>query len=184
MSSLAHKLARFSVSGTAKVIVWRSTGGVELPLAEGVTVREVSAAQIEEARSMDDEASLAYLRRVMAQGYHAWFAYCDGIVVHRSLIVPGPTTYNLWRWTAKLEVPANEGVIVGCATHPKYRGRGIYPAVLSRLANDERWSGVWSFTDEDNLASRRGFTKAGYHVDHVLTVRAWHGFARVERAAP
>ncbi|HTK31668.1 MAG TPA: hypothetical protein VL332_06870 [Candidatus Saccharimonadaceae bacterium] len=181
MPSLAGKFARFTISGTVRVIVWRSTGGAEVPLYEGVTVREVGADQVDEARSMEDEATLAYLRGVMARGYRMWFAYADGIVVHRSLILPGPTTYNLWHWTAKLDVPAGEGVILGCATHSKYGGRSIYASVLSRIANDKRWSAVWGFTEESNMASRKGLIKAGFHEDHVLTVNAWHGFAKVER---
>jgi ribosomal protein S18 acetylase RimI-like enzyme len=181
MSWLARKLRRFTVSGSATIIVWRSTGGTQCPLSSGVTVRKVTLTDLYDARSMEDDATIEYLRSQMGKGYHAWFAYCDGIVVHRSLLLAGPARYNLWNWTATLQVPEKEGVIFGCATHPDYRGRGIHPYVLSLIANDSTWRAVWSFTDVDNTASNRGFAKAGFHQHYRLLVRSWHGFARVQR---
>jgi RimJ/RimL family protein N-acetyltransferase len=183
MSWLARKLGRFSISGTAKIIVWRSTGELEVPLPEGLTVRKATAADIDAARSLEDDSGIAYLKHVMANGYRAWFGYCDGIVVHRSLMLPGPCSYHLWNWTATLDVPEKEGVILGCVTHPKYGGRGIYAAVLALIARDPEWDAVWGFTEVENMASRKGLTKAGFKEHHTLAVRAWHGFAHVERGS-
>lgn len=181
MSWLARKLKRFSISGKTKIIVWRSTGGTQFPLAPGVAVRKVTLADLYDAKSMEDDSTIEYLRSVIGKGYHAWFAYCDGIVVHRSLMLAGPSRYNLWHWTAGLHVPEKEGVILGCATHKDYGGRGIYASVLSLIANDPTWKAVWGFTEVDNTASQRGLTKAGFREHHTLSVRAWHGFAHVDR---
>ncbi|MBI1798703.1 MAG: hypothetical protein HYR73_03340 [Candidatus Eisenbacteria bacterium] len=132
---------------------------------------------------MDDDSTVEYLHSVMRRGYHAWFAYCDGIVVHRSLLLPGPEAYHLWHHWATLHIPAPDGLILGCATHSSYGGRGIYSAVLAMIANESSWLGKWGFTETSNVASQRALIKAGFQPNHTLTVRAWHGLGRTVRGA-
>jgi RimJ/RimL family protein N-acetyltransferase len=180
-SWITRKLGRFSVTGNTKIIVWRSFGGVELSLPEGVTVREIESGDVAGAASMDEPATVAYLTRIHREGHHIWYAYCDGIVVHRSVLLPGPASYHLWKSWATLHVPPIDGLILGCATHPKYGGRGIYSAVLALIANSPHWQGKWGFTEIENVASQRALIKAGFHQHHTLTVHAWHGIGKTER---
>lgn len=49
-----------------------------------------------------------------------------------------------------------------CWTADQFRGHGIYPAVLSRIALDHPGTRLWMLTDEANAASRRGIEKAGF----------------------
>lgn len=51
-----------------------------------------------------------------------------------------------------------------CWTHPDYRGRGIYPAVLSHIIQKELAGGgtAYMIIHETNEASQHGVAKAGF----------------------
>lgn len=49
-----------------------------------------------------------------------------------------------------------------CWTAAEFRGRGIFPAVLSRIARDNPGKTFWMLTDESNVSSQRGIMKAGF----------------------
>ena len=56
-------------------------------------------------------------------------------------------------------------VIYDCWTAPSHRGMGLYPGVLGTLKNSllDDFPEVWIYCREENVASRRGIEKAGFH---------------------
>jgi len=73
------------------------------------------------------------------------------------------------------------GVHIGpCWTHPDFRGRGLYPWLLTKILRDyqDRASNVYVFTSGGNHASKRGIEKAGGRL-FAKGVKDAHGIYRV-----
>lgn len=49
-----------------------------------------------------------------------------------------------------------------CWTIENYRGKGIYPAVLSKICSDYSDKNVYIFTEKKNIASQKGIEKVGF----------------------
>ncbi len=68
-----------------------------------------------------------------------------------------------------------EAYIWDCATLPAYRGRHLYPALLSHMQRELQRAGfrrIWIGMDADNLPSQAGVALAGFqHVIDILQVR-------------
>ncbi len=68
--------------------------------------------------------------------------------------------------------PTGEAYIWDCLTHPEYRGRRLYSALLTYMCNQLRDSGVrraWIGASLGNQPSLQGFANAGFQP--VITVR-------------
>ncbi len=64
-----------------------------------------------------------------------------------------------------IRLRSHHAYIYDCATHPSYRGRGLYPALLRVMAADlgrGGWSCVWIGTAPGNFTSQRGIVRAGF----------------------
>jgi ribosomal protein S18 acetylase RimI-like enzyme len=106
----------------------------------------------------------------------------------RAYVVEGPTGVVSYGWVtlgdeqiAEIEgtirIPRGDAYIWDCATLPAYRGRGLYPALLAAIARDlaeERLAWAWIAARTENVASLRGFQKAGFRrVADVRYRRLW-----------
>lgn len=95
-------------------------------------------------------------------GDSGYFAYVDGLCVHRSWVKHTPQTVNL-HWALPMELKRNEAFIHYCETAPSARGMNIYPAVLSRICNDFREkASIMISCNVKNSSSIRGIEKAGF----------------------
>ena len=68
-------------------------------------------------------------------------------------------------------------------TPPAYRGLGVMPAAMARIAERASDFGarkVMTFVATDNIASLKGCQRAGFH-PHLLHQRARFGFGLVTR---
>lgn len=84
--------------------------------------------------------------------YFVWCAYDGDDVVHTSYIVPKCMKFPfLTKGTYE---------IGPCKTESAYRGKGIYPAVLSQIVAEV--GKAYMIIDDINTASIRGVTKAGF----------------------
>ncbi len=91
-----------------------------------------------------------------------YFAYVDGLCVHRSWVKHTPQIVNL-HWALPMKLKKSEAFIHYCETAPSARGMHIYPAVLSRICNDFREkASIMISCNAKNSASIRGITKAGF----------------------
>ncbi len=83
-----------------------------------------------------------------------------------------------------IRLQPDEAYIWDCGTPPAYRGRHLYPALLTYILAELHQMGlrcVWVGADSDNIASQKGMVLAGFRpiVDFLLahtsatTSRAW-----------
>lgn len=64
-----------------------------------------------------------------------------------------------------IRLRSHHAYIYDCATHPAYRGRGFYPALLQVMAADlghGGWSCIWIGTAPGNFTSQHGIVRAGF----------------------
>ena len=71
-------------------------------------------------------------------------------------------------------IQPDEFIIFDCLVREDHRGRGIYPAMLSVVMNDQRQRHPWLQTaligvSSVNLSSRRGIVKAGFSLRSSIT---------------
>jgi hypothetical protein len=172
----ARRLMEFSV-GT--VVVFRHTRLVAVACEARVAV--VPPQALADALGMDSEARVEMLQRCAGRGELVYGAYLGGRLMHRSCLQPGP---GIARCEHRVTFPLrrDEAYIHNCRTHPAGRGRGMYPATLSRIARDWKSGGRELFvaTVESNTASMRGIERAGFSMVRrvrslvLFGVRVWH----------
>jgi ribosomal protein S18 acetylase RimI-like enzyme len=88
-----------------------------------------------------------------------------------------------------LTLPPGESYVWDCATVPRFRGRGLYTALLRAVAGTLAAEGqhrAWIGASSTNLASNRTFASVGFRAAaSVVSVRlAGHGVIVRFRAAP
>ena len=85
-----------------------------------------------------------------------YYVQRENDIIHTSYVIPA---------CAKFPFMKKDDLEIGpCYTYPAFRGRGIYPKVLSeicrRKCNDT--SSFYMIVDENNLPSIKGIEKAGF----------------------
>ena len=99
----------------------------------------------------------ALLWNIATMGKAKIYAVYDGEKrVHTSYVVHGNEKFRFLH---------NKDIEIGpCWTHDEYRGRGIYPAVLSYIIKEELAEGgtAYMIIHEKNKASQHGVAKVGF----------------------
>ena len=73
-------------------------------------------------------------------------------------------------------IPDGAYAVISCLTGRDFRGRGIFPSQLQRLAQLEQFGGgIWIWTNESNASSRRAIQKAGGMRVGRLERQSWFG---------
>lgn len=101
-------------------------------------------------------------RNFLALGDRGYYAYLDDKCVHRSWVKSNEqVVYPHWAYPMKLQ--PNQHFIHYCETAPQARGKGIYPAVLSKIVNDFKDKGeILMSINVENTPSIKGAQKAGF----------------------
>ncbi len=84
--------------------------------------------------------------------YCVWCAYDGDDVIHTSYVVPKCVKFPFLR--------KGSYEIGPCKTESAYRGKGIYPAVLTEIIMEVKTA--YMIVDDNNTASIRGITKTGF----------------------
>lgn len=86
--------------------------------------------------------------------YRVWCAYDGETVIHTSYVIPA---------CSKFPFLTDSSFEIGpCHTEKAYRGKGIYPAVLSAIVANG--GTAYMIIEDTNHASIRGVTKVGFTV--------------------
>lgn len=114
------------------------------------------------ARDIGSYTADAFTKRLTEKN-SCYLAFEGGRVLHASWCATRPT------WTEELRTylspPPGDAYVYESFTRPDARGRGIYPLVLSAIADDlfDRGIGrIWIGVDAGNEASLRAIRKAGF----------------------
>ena len=164
-----------------RVLTFRSVVSIvyrhqqSLTVSSPVELRDVTPANVDDARAIDPPHRVEEFRRFLARGDRGVYGYLGGRMVHRSWLVRGPTVMTLWSRFGAWPVAAGAAYIHYCETAPDARGRNIYPAALIHLARDSGAGDLFIATEEANAASRRGIEKAGFVEIAHITLRVAFG---------
>lgn len=173
-SAPARLLRRLSTFRSVDCIVYQHRLLTE-PEAR-VEIRAVTEANVADAIGFDPPRRIEEFRSFLARGDRGWYGYVDGRWVHRSWLVHGPAVMRLWRGYGSWPIPPKAAYIHYCETVAEARGRGIYPAVLGRIAYETRIHDLFITCEVANAASRRGIEKAGFAEIALVTVNVRFGF--------
>lgn len=99
-------------------------------------------------------------------GKKSYWMFESDVVVHKSFLYTNVQIIKLIN---------KSGLVIGsCYTNPNYRGRSIYPKVISHIAKQNReYKEVFLVVDTDNSASISGIEKAGYKKLAYIKAKKW-----------
>jgi GNAT superfamily N-acetyltransferase len=141
-----------------------------------VSVRRASAPERADLARCTDDLGAAQYWDVLDPGAECYLGW-DG---DRIVAVHWVSTTHETNGLVTLE--PGDCVIGPCVTTPAYRGRGIYPMMLSAICRDRRTQGqrrAYMVVNVDNHASVRGIEKAGFRQTQRMTLTRVLGWQRV-----
>jgi ribosomal protein S18 acetylase RimI-like enzyme len=137
---------------------------VARPAPAGVTLRQLTSAEVSALTPVDEDISDAMERCGYLADRAAFGGFYNGAFAHISwMIAGGPDGDNI-KPPRLVGLRPGEAEITYCVTLPEYRGRQIYPFVISRLFQEARTRGIreiFMVTRSGNVASQHGILKAG-----------------------
>lgn len=103
------------------------------------------------------------------KGQQSYWMYDGNTVVHKSFLYAGVHIIKLIK---------KSGLVIGsCYTNPNYRGKSIYPKVISQIVKDHKNSGeLFMVVDTDNISSIKGIEKAGFKRLAYIKAKKWLAF--------
>lgn len=90
--------------------------------------------------------------------YQIYYVYDkSGQIIHYSHIMPKIYKYAF--------MPRKNSLHIGpCWTSSSSRGKGVYPAILSKICKDHNNKNIYIFTDQNNIPSQKGIDKVGFQL--------------------
>ena len=125
-------------------------------------IRWATQANLADILNFQPARYVEVFRDFLALGDKGYYTYLDGQCVHRSWVKSNEqVVYPHWAYPMKLQ--PNQHFIHYCETAPQARGKGIYPAVLSKIVDDFKHKGeILMSINAKNTASIKGAQKAGF----------------------
>ncbi|HEY5095622.1 MAG TPA: GNAT family N-acetyltransferase [Candidatus Eremiobacteraceae bacterium] len=150
------------------------------PASQPLTFRVATLSDLADAAVRHPEYlggnSLHDLRERIKKGHTPFVALDDGNIVHIAwLRVEERIVTSELGEDFALELGRPVGIIYDAWTPQLARGRGIYPAVVSLIAEYIELMGLeqWIYVLSGNVASRRGLEKAGMEVQYRMIRYTW-----------
>lgn len=111
---------------------------------------------------MDEAIARARVRYLFDSGGKVFLAFSEGNLVNIAWLFCSP---GIREPDYRVIIKQDEAFISTCDTHPEFRGKNIYPAVLQHIvgyASAKNKKRCFISTSPTNLASVRGIEKAGF----------------------
>ncbi|MBO7127393.1 hypothetical protein J6W78_07575 [bacterium] len=133
-----------------------------------IKIEKVTLENVDDAKSFQSENYIRFFRNFLKKGAVGYYAYKDGVCVHRS-----------WVFEQKMQIHSlvaeplleNQVYIAWCETAAFARGLGIYPQVLSRIVQDYSAKQIFIAVNKNNTASIRGIEKAGFELCRTYRIK-------------
>ena len=145
--------------------------------SEARVVRAVKR-DLEDLRSFQTADQVARFAAMLDGGESCYLAYLGNQCVHRSFVRSGPATVRVHPLVVESQ-PTGHAYVHYCETTPCARGRGVFPAVLSKIARDYTTETIWTAVNSRNAASLAAMRKAGFVAVRRIKVRFLLGLRRV-----
>lgn len=133
-----------------------------------VEIVAVGENNLKDALAMNFEETIVLFRQMFEDGELGFYAYCDNVIVHHSWAIMGPKVIipPTKGSDACFEIDGKSAYIHYCVTDKNWRGRGIYPFVLSEICRilHEKFDceNVFITITGKNPPSARGILKAQF----------------------
>ena len=129
-------------------------------------IREINASNVDKVRDFRDDIDPEKFEHFLEEGDVGVYAIVDAKVVG-----------HLWasicrksdvRIDGFIKLYKNEAFIHFATVYEKYRGKNIYPAMLStlstKLIREKGIQRIFIITEQDNISSIRGIEKVGFRI--------------------
>ena len=133
-----------------------------------IKIEKVTPENVDDAESFQSENYIRSFRNFLKRGVTGYYAYKDGVCVHRSWVFEEKMQIHSLVTELLLE---NQIYIAWCETAGFARGLGIYPQVLGRIVQDYSDKQIFIAVNKNNAASIRGIEKAGFELYRVYRIK-------------
>jgi len=129
-------------------------------------VCEINSSNVDKVRDFRDDIDPQKFENFLKKGDVGIYAIIDSKVVG-----------HLWAFICReksiridgfIKISKNEAVIHFATVYEKYRGKNIYPSMLSTLCNklmlEKGVQKIYIITDKDNISSIKGIEKVGFKI--------------------
>jgi ribosomal protein S18 acetylase RimI-like enzyme len=136
---------------------WR---GDPLPRLQPVTGYWVAAASDSGEIQVIDGLTREEGARRMAAGHRLYVGYLGAAAVTYGWVAT--QSANIGELRARFAITDSDRYLWDFATHPTFRGRGLYPRLLQAIIEAEAAQRFWIINAPENLPSASGLRKAGF----------------------
>ena len=133
-----------------------------------IKIEKVTQKNVDDAKSFQSENYISSFKNFLKMGVTGYYAYKDGVCVHRSWVFEQKMRIHSLVTEPLLE---NQVYIAWCETAAFARGLGIYPQVLSRIVQDYSAKQIFIAVNKNNTASIRGIEKAGFELCRTYRIK-------------
>lgn len=168
IKNLLEKLKRFVWLNETELLYIHSGKTVCSVPAAAIKIEKVTPENVEDAGSFQSENYIRSFRNFLKKGFVGYYAYKDGVCVHRSWVFERKMQIHSLVTEPLLE---NQVYIAWCETAAFARGLGIYPQVLSRIVQDYSDKQIFIAVNKNNAASIRGIEKAGFELCRAYRIK-------------
>lgn len=158
-----------------------------------VDVRSTIPCLIAPIDRLDDRRHLPLMRAIypdwiedcLAMGGRCYLATLEGRVIGFAWLTDKALTLDCVGWHEELRKGTE--LIHSCGVDPEFRGRRVFPYLLSCIARERLDAGanhIWVEVDRKNHPSRRGIERVGFSLIRAIH---WHlvlGTARAAERSP
>jgi hypothetical protein len=168
IKNLLKRLKRFVWLNETELLYIHSGKTVRISSAAAIKIEKVTPENVEDAKSFQSENYISSFKNFLKKGFTGYYAYKDGVCVHRSWVFEQKMQIHSLVTEPLLE---NQVYIAWCETAAFARGLGIYPQVLSRIVQDYSDKQIFIAVNKNNAASIRGIEKAGFELCRVYRIK-------------
>lgn len=162
------------------ITILRYCSGGGLPKSPVKIVR-VDESNLEDVLNFNSAKYLDVFRSFLEAGDVGYYGYIDGGCIHRSWVIKGKNIVYP-HWALPMMLTEKQVFIHFCETSEQARGKGVYPAVLTRIARDfGSENEVLISINSSNYPSIRGASKANFYPQEELLILFLFGFKYIKK---
>lgn len=127
-----------------------------------INIHKVTLANLTDILNFNHPRYVGVFHEFLASGDIGYYAYINNKCIHRSWVKSNEQVVYP-HWACPIKLKTNQYFIHYCETAPQARGKGVYPSILSNIADDFKNKGeVLISINANNIASITGAKKAGF----------------------
>lgn len=158
-----------------KITILRYCSGGSLP-KRSIKIVRVNESNLKDVLNFNSVKYIDVFMSFLKAGDVGYYGYIDGSCIHRSWVIKGENIVYP-HWGLPMILTDKQVFIHFCETSEQARGKGVYPAVLSKITQEfSHENDVLISINSSNHSSIRGALKANFFPQEEFLILFLFGF--------